>query len=190
MDLSDRHTFEQAYAEHVQGVHAAAYRVLGDRTLAQDVAQDVFLRLWRNPSAYEARRGGLGAYLRLMARSRAIDLHREGQAAGRARDRLVAVAPRDEAAQDGRPAEATSRAEERAEVGAALRVLPPAQREAILLNYWGGLTADQIAQRAAVPLGTAKSRIRLGLAKLREELAAAGGGPDRSRSESPARALA
>jgi RNA polymerase sigma-70 factor (ECF subfamily) len=58
---------------------------------------------------------------------------------------------------------------ERAEVREALGKLPEAQREAIVLAYWGGLTADQIARRAHVPLGTAKSRIRLGLARLREE---------------------
>jgi RNA polymerase sigma-70 factor (ECF subfamily) len=173
MDLSDPHHFERVYAEHERAVTAAAYRVLGDAALAQDVAQDVFLRVWRNPHAYDARRGQLGSYLRLMARSRAIDLYREGQAAGRARDRLAAVAPYDEAAPEDRPAEAARRAEERVEVGAALSVLPDAQREALVLTYWAGLTADEIARRASVPLGTAKSRVRLGLAKLRDELASA-----------------
>ena len=61
------------------------------------------------------------------------------------------------------------RDQERAEVREALGKLPEAQREAIVLAYWGGLTADQIARRAHVPLGTAKSRIRLGLARLRDE---------------------
>jgi RNA polymerase sigma-70 factor (ECF subfamily) len=68
------------------------------------------------------------------------------------------------------PPEASARAEDRAEVAAALGSLPPSQREAIVLAYWGGLTADEIANRIAVPLGTAKSRLRLGLAKLRAEL--------------------
>jgi RNA polymerase sigma-70 factor, ECF subfamily len=173
MDLSHPHHFERAFAEHERAVTAAAYRVLGDAALAQDVTQDVFLRVWRNPRAYDSRRGELGSYLRLMARSRAIDLYREGQAAGRARDRLELVAPRDEAAPDDRPAEAAQRAEEREEVSAALRRLPEAQREAVVLSYWGGLSADQIARRGSVPLGTAKSRVRLGLAKLRNELATA-----------------
>jgi RNA polymerase sigma-70 factor (ECF subfamily) len=171
MDLSDPRNFERVFAEHERAVTAAAYRVLGDAALAQDVAQDVFLRVWRNPRAYDARRGQLGSYLRLMARSRAIDLYREGQAAGRARDRLGAVAPRDEAAPEDRPAEAARRAEERAEVSAALGRLPETQREAVVLTYWAGLTADQIARRGSVPLGTAKSRVRLGLGKLRDELA-------------------
>ena len=65
------------------------------------------------------------------------------------------------------------RDQDSAEVREALGKLPEAQREAIVLAYWGGLTADQIAQRAQVPLGTAKSRIRLGLARLRDEFAVA-----------------
>jgi RNA polymerase sigma-70 factor (ECF subfamily) len=173
MDLSHPQDFERAFAEHERAVTAAAYRLLGDAALAQDVTQDVFLRVWRNPRAYDSRRGQLGSYLRLMARSRAIDLFREGQAAGRARDRLERVAPRDEAAPDDRPAEAVQRAEERDEVSAALGRLPEAQREAVVLTYWAGLSADQIARRGSVPLGTAKSRVRLGLAKLRNELAPA-----------------
>jgi RNA polymerase sigma-70 factor (ECF subfamily) len=171
MDLSHPRNFERAFAEHERAVTAAAYRVLGDAALAQDVTQDVFLRVWRNPGAYEARRGPLGSYLRLMARSRAIDLYREGQSAGRARERLESVVRRDEGAPSDRPAEAAHRAEERAEVSAALARLPRAQREAVVLSYWAGLTADEIAHRGSVPVGTAKSRVRLGLGKLREDLA-------------------
>jgi RNA polymerase sigma-70 factor (ECF subfamily) len=70
---------------------------------------------------------------------------------------------------DSRPGDATERAEARTAVRDALRGLPDAQREALVLAYWGGLTADEIAQRVHVPLGTAKSRIRLGLARLRSE---------------------
>jgi RNA polymerase sigma-70 factor (ECF subfamily) len=152
MDLSDPVTFGRIYDEHRRGVHATAYRVLGNSAAAQDVVQDVFLRVWRNPSKFDARRGELGSYLRLMARSRAVDLWREGQASGRAEDRLALAAA------------------DRSTVRDALGRLPDRQREALVLAYWGGLTADQIAARAGVPLGTAKSRIRLGLARLRGEL--------------------
>lgn len=173
MDLSRPADFERAYADHHRRVYAAAFRVLGDAARAQDVTQDVFLRLWRNPGRFDARRGDLGTYLRLMARSRAIDVVREGQAAGRAGDRLKLTAAREESRPEERPAEASERAEERDDVAAALRELPDAQREAIVLAYWGGLTADEIARRISIPLGTAKSRLRLGLDKLRTELAAA-----------------
>jgi RNA polymerase sigma-70 factor (ECF subfamily) len=173
MDLTDPTQFERVYAEHHRRVYAVAQRVLGDAAQAQDVTQDVFLRLWRHPERYDSRRGEIGPYLRLMARSRAIDLLREGQAAGRAGDRLRVVAARDEGRTDEAPVEATLRGAESAEVTAAVGELPEAQREAVLLAYWGGLTADEIARHSTVPLGTAKSRLRLALGKLRADLAPA-----------------
>jgi RNA polymerase sigma-70 factor, ECF subfamily len=166
MDLREPATFSAVYDQHVRGVHAAAYRVLGNATQAQDVVQDVFLRLWRNPHKFDARRGELGSYLRLMARSRALDLWREGQAAGRARDRLAVVGEQPPQADD-RPDVRAERSDTRRVVRDALRELPAAQREAVVLAFWGGMTADEIARRIDVPLGTAKSRIRLGMAKLR-----------------------
>jgi len=172
MQLSDHATFRQVYAEHGRGVYAAALRILGNPVQAQDVQQDVFLRLWRRPQSFDARRGDLGPYLRLMARSRALDLWREGQAAGRASDRMAVVASAEEGRVEDAPGRSAERDETRALVRAALRKLPITQREALVLAYWGGMTADQIAQRSHVPLGTAKSRIRLGLAKLREECGA------------------
>jgi len=167
--LSEPTVFEQTYDEHARGVYAAALRILGNPAQAQDVAQDVFLRLWRRPEAFDARRGELGPYLRLMARSRALDLWREGQAAGRASDRLKLVVGSDEGSVDNAPAPSAERDEARSTVRGALHKLPDTQREALVLAYWGGMTADEIARRSQVPLGTAKSRIRLGLAKMREE---------------------
>src|SRR3979409_2336207 len=86
--LSAPAAFERAYDQYARGVYRAAYRVLGSAAQAQDVVQDVFLKLWREPGKFDVRRGELGSYLRLMARSRALDTWREGQAAGRASDRL------------------------------------------------------------------------------------------------------
>lgn len=170
MNLADQTTFSRIYDAHHRGVYGAAYRILGNDAQAQDVTQDVFVRVWRSPEKYDARRGELGSYLRLMARSRALDLWREAQAAGRASDRLKVVVAMDEPRIDERPEHVAERDGDRRVVREALRALPDAQREAVVLAYWGGLTADQIARRAGVPLGTAKSRIRLGLAKLREEI--------------------
>ena len=169
MNLSDPKTFARVYDEQAPSVYAAAYRILGDGARAQDVVQDVFLRLWRRPTSFDARRGELGSYLRLMARSRALDLWRETQAAGRASDRLKIVVAADDGRPEERPSDAAEIGAARSTVRAALGRLPEAQREALVLAYWGGLTADEIARRSAVPLGTAKSRIRLGLAKLRSE---------------------
>lgn len=172
MDLSDPTTFGRVYDEHRRSVHATAYRVLNSSTAAQDVVQDVFLRVWRNPAKFDARRGELGSYLRLMARSRAVDLWRESQASGRAEDRLKVVVAHEPPRYDIQPDHLALATADRSTVRAALNRLPDPQREALVLAYWGGLTADQIAVRAGVPLGTAKSRIRLGLARLRDELAA------------------
>lgn len=176
MELSSSEGFERAYARHARGVHAAAQRVLGDPVQAQDVVQDVFVKLWRAPERFDARRGELGPYLRLMARSRALDLWREGQAAGRASERLRVLVEREEEEPDARPEPAAERGAERALLRAAVRALPEPQREAVGLAYWRGLTAHEIAQHSSVPLGTAKSRLRLGVAKLREDRAAGPGG--------------
>ncbi len=170
MNLTDPTVFGRAYDEHHRSVYGAAFRVLGNAAQAQDVTQDVFLKVWRNPGKFDQRRGELGSYLRLIARSRALDLWREGQAAGRAGDRLKIVVAQQEARTEDRPALMAEHRSERRAIHVALRSLPDVQREAVVLAYWGGLTAAQIARRAGVPLGTAKSRIRLGLTKLREEL--------------------
>ena len=168
-DLTDPAVFGRAYDEHSRSVYAAAYRVLGNSAQAQDVVQDVFLRIWRRPRTFDAGRGELGSYLRMMARSRALDLWREGQAAGRMSDRLKGVVEIADAPVDGAPAPEVERREARTAVRAALERLPIAQREALVLAYWGGMTADEISRRIEVPLGSAKSRIRLGLEKLRSE---------------------
>lgn len=169
LNLSDPAQFERAYDEHHRSVYAAAFRVLGDGAQAQDVVQDVFLRLWRRPRTFDPARGELGGYLRMMARSRALDLWREAQAAGRAQDRLKFAVADAEPRTDERPGSMAELDEERDVVRDALGRLPVPQREAVVLAYFGGLTADEIARRIQIPLGTAKSRIRLGLEKLRGE---------------------
>jgi RNA polymerase sigma-70 factor (ECF subfamily) len=170
MQLSDPAVFARVYDEHHRGVHATALRILGNAAQAQDVVQDVFLRLWRKPQKFDARRGEVGSYLRLMARSRALDVWREGQAAGRAADRLKLAVAREDARLEDRPAAMAEREGERRAVRGAVAALPEFQREAVVLAYWGGLTAEEISRRRRVPLGTVKSRIRLGLAKLRAEM--------------------
>jgi len=173
-DLGDPQVFRNAFNANHRAVYAAAFRIVGDAALAQDVVQDVFLRLWRRPGSFDPARGDLSTYLRLMGRSRALDLWRESQVRGRAADRLKLVgAGEEEPRFEEHPGMIVERREDDAEVRKALGKLPEAQREAIVLAYWGGLTADQIARREHVPLGTAKSRIRLGLARLRDEFAVA-----------------
>jgi RNA polymerase sigma-70 factor (ECF subfamily) len=165
----DVRAYEHAYDEHARGVFGAAYGVLGDPAQAQDVVQDVFLGLWREPTRFDARRGPLAHYLRMVARSRALDIWREAQVAGRASERMRALALVQEGALEARPVAAVERRAASATVRRALMRVPGPQREALVLAYWGGFTADEIARGSGVPVGTVKSRIRLGLLKLREQ---------------------
>jgi RNA polymerase sigma-70 factor, ECF subfamily len=160
--------FERLYDEHAGSVYTAAYAVLGDPAQAQDVVQEVFMRVWRRPEDFDAARGTLPNYLRLMARSRALDIWREAKVAGRARDRMKVLALRDEGRADDRPAVAVELRRDRVIVLRALARIPAVQRQAIVMAYWGGLTADEIAARSGVPVGTVKSRLRLGLMKMRD----------------------
>ena len=167
----DADAFERLYDEHSGRLLAVAHRVLGDSTLAQDVVQDVFLGLWRDPSRFDATRGPIGHYLRMVARSRALAVLREAQVAGRANDRLRSFAKVEEGPAELRPPVAAERHARSVVVRRALMRLPDVQREAIVLAYWGGLTAEEIAESSGTPLGTVKSRIRLGVLKLRDQCA-------------------
>src|SRR4051795_13378965 len=115
--------FDALYRKYWRGVFGAAYRVLGRVAEADDVAQEVFLRHWRKPRRFDAGRGELGSYLRLMARSRALDLWRREHAATRARDRLAMLTVPDEVPLDERPETAAAQSAMRAPVGAAMRRL-------------------------------------------------------------------
>jgi len=174
-DLRDPACFARVFDEHARGVHVSAQAVLRDEARAEDVVQDVFLRLWRRPDSYDASRGPLGSYLRLMARSRALDLWREAEVRDRTRRRVEADADAVTPPTADAPDAAALRAADRAAIVDALAVLPSEQRHAVALAYWGGLTAEEIADRSGVPLGTVKSRIRLGLHKLRRSLMASAG---------------
>jgi RNA polymerase sigma-70 factor (ECF subfamily) len=156
--------FARIYQEHAAGVVRAAARVLRDTALAEDVAQEVFLGLWRG-SGYDAARGPLGPYLRLQARSRALDVLRNSRAGDRRMARLKERTVLDSAVAEA-PQHTVLRAADRDLALSAVRRLPVDQRRAIGLTYWADLTAQQAADLDGIPLGTAKSRLRLGLHKL------------------------
>ena len=169
MDLSDPRQFEDAYKLHATRVRNVAQRVLSDAAAAEDVAQEVFVRLWQRPALFDARRGSLAAFLSVMARSRALDRLRAEDARTRARDRLGELHAVSPVAEEG-PAEAVLRHAERDELMAAVRRLPQAQRETVTLAYGAELDSAEIASRTNVGRATARSRLRLGLGKLRTEL--------------------
>jgi RNA polymerase sigma-70 factor (ECF subfamily) len=157
--------FVDAYEQHADGVRRAAAEVLHDRAQAEDVAHEVFIALWRHPERYDAGRGALGAYLRVMARSRALDSARSASAANRARARLELATAPDDRVESAAGADAL----EHAPIRTAVRSLPRPQREAVALAFWGGYTSVEISRRCKVPLGTVKSRVRLALRRLRED---------------------
>lgn len=172
-DLHDAQDFERAYRELRPRAFAAALSVLRDPMAAEDVVQDVFAQLWRRPRAFDANRGVLRSYVTMLARSRAVDRWRTQSAREAAAERLAA-GTRSDAWHGRSAAEQAIEREGAAHVVTVLDRLPTAQREAVLLAYGQELTAREIAQVAGVPLGTVKSRVRLGLEKLRESVESVG----------------
>lgn len=170
-DLRDPTQFQAAYQSLSPLAFSAANRVLRDAGAAEDVVQDVFMQLWRRPGAFDPSRGGLSRYVAMLARSRAMDRWRSRSARDAAVERSVQEARLQPDAQES-AAEPVIRRERSTRVLHALEDLPTDQREAVLLAYGRGLTAQEIARAADVPLGTAKSRVRLGLQKARVSLKA------------------
>jgi len=171
IDLRDPQQFSRAYSEHTSAMLTAANRVLRDPAAAEDVVQDAFMYLWKNPKAFDERRGSLSTYLPMLARSRALDRWRTRSAREAALERSRAQV-RIERQVDEDAAEPVIRRDRSRTVLRAIDGLPGEQRVAVLLAFGGELTAKEIASAAGVPLGTAKSRVRLGLQKARTELKA------------------
>jgi RNA polymerase sigma-70 factor (ECF subfamily) len=172
LSLHDRHAFEEIYDRYGDLVYSTALRVLRDPHLAEDISQEIFVRLWRKPDGYVAERGRFLTWLISVTRNRAVD---EVRARGR-RQRHETASPEEQerefpAGTADDPALNAQHAEQRRIVRAALAELPPEQRQVIELAFFGGLTQREIADRLSQPLGTVKTRIRLGMQKLRARLA-------------------
>ena len=155
------------YDRHGRTVFGALYRMLGAPEPAEEVVQDAFHAVWRGAGTYRADRGSVRTWLLAIARNAAIDWRRTK---GRRTDREAAI---DEAAELVEEIRVDDRviASLRAErVRAAVASLPDEQRVVLSLAFWSGLSQSEIASRTRTPLGTVKSRVRLGMSKLRDQL--------------------
>jgi RNA polymerase sigma-70 factor (ECF subfamily) len=173
---ADPRALELIYERHSRGVYSLALRLLGDGPAAEEVVQETFLKLWRQPEAYQPSRGRLFAWLLGVAHHRAVDLLRRRQL--EERHRLAPVSTSESlvelldnlglASADDDPQARLGNLEQRIALERALGRLPAEQRLALELAYYRGLTQAQIAAYLVEPLGTIKTRMRLALQQLRK----------------------
>jgi RNA polymerase sigma-70 factor (ECF subfamily) len=172
----DARAFELLYDRHGRAAFSLAYRMVGNRVSAEDITQEAFLSIWRSRLRYDQGRGSVRTWVLGIVHNRAIDGLRRSIVHDRRRETLEGVEERYEASE--RTDVEAARREEARSVRSALSTLPEDQRRAIELAYFGGFSQSQIAEVLNEPIGTVKGRMRLGLEKLRRQLAegfAAGG---------------
>jgi len=160
LKAGDQGAMAELYDRYSSVVHAVALRVLGDTGAAEDVLQEIFLQLWRNPSLFDASRGSLGSWLAVITRNRAIDSLRKRRPETDIEDVVLSVAP-DLAGE-------AERARVAEKVRGVMGTMTPVQRSALEMAYWEGMSHSEIADRTGEPLGTVKTRIRAGLIVLRK----------------------
>lgn len=164
----DRHAFELLYDRLAPRLYGFALRMLKNAGTAEDVVQEVFLTLWQKAGDFQRHRGEVMAWLMTLCRNRCIDRMR-GEAR---RPVLQSLSNQPEiqgsfAGRDGSPLEHALHGEEQRRIIAALQKLPAEQRELIEKAYFDGMTQSEIARQMGIALGTVKTRIRLGMQKLR-----------------------
>ena len=159
---------ETLYDRYHSMAYALALRITTETGLAEDVVQDSFLGVWRNAARYAEAKGSVRGWLLAIVRHRAIDAVRRQRASVAIGEEADEAVPRALTLPDIWP-EVAGRLDAE-QIRLAMTALPPAQRDVIELAYFDGLTQREIAERTHAPLGTVKSRIRLGLASLRDQL--------------------
>jgi RNA polymerase sigma-70 factor (ECF subfamily) len=172
----DRSAVDDLYARFRRPAFALARRILADDALAEDVLQEVFLSVWRDPAAFDRARGSVASWLLAVVHHKAVDLVRREES-----QRRRQVQAEDEMALDAPMA--TRDVEDDAwsrvvgeQVRTAMGLLSPPQREALALAYYGGYTQREVAALTGTPLGTVKTRMLAGMRRLKQELGGAGGG--------------
>lgn len=160
-------TFEDAYREHAGAVLGQAHRLLGDRARAEEVTQEIFLRLWGRPDRFDPARGSLRTFLLTDCHGRSIDVIR-AETARRLRDERGRRG--DDRRADTDIADDVCSADMHDRVGRLIQTLPEQEREVITLAYTTGVTYEQVAVMLELPEGTVKGRIRRGLRRLRFQM--------------------
>ncbi|MBA2565107.1 MAG: sigma-70 family RNA polymerase sigma factor [Gemmatimonadetes bacterium] len=163
----DTQAFAVLYDRTSGYVFGLLLRILHDREIAEEVAQEIYLQLWRTAATFDAKRSSVLAWIAMVARSRAIDRLRSDLSQRDALQELSAEAP---PSGNPDPAEEASLRERRAWVREAVGSLPVEQRRTIELAFFEGLTHTEIASRTDTPLGTVKTRIRSAIGKLEQAL--------------------
>ncbi|MFN2389862.1 MAG: RNA polymerase sigma factor [Actinomycetota bacterium] len=176
----DEGALREVIARHGGVVLGMARRVVADASLAEEVAQDTFLALWRRPGSYDRGRGTLRGFLLGVARNKAIDRVRREESLRRATDALIAES--DPTSGEASSTELMDRMDERQIITRALGTLSAVQREVIVLAYFGGRTYREVASELGIPEGTAKTRMRDGLIKLRRVMEGTEGWTERTTS--------
>jgi len=166
---------EDLYRRYASQVRALAYRMASSEEVCDEVVQEVFIAVWRHAREFNPERGGVGVWVRSMARHKVIDVVRRHQRI----DRRNGPIPQDLPARGPSVDEVAALDLERERILEAVAGLPEVQRAAIELAFWGGMSHTQVAARLGIPLGTAKTRIRTGLFRIRADLARDGLGHDR-----------
>ena len=170
VERKDPAAFEIVYDRHGGPAYSLAYRIVGDRLVAEEVTQEAFLSVWRSGARFDRARGSVRTWLLGVVRNRAIDvLRREAGRAPTVSLELETV-PEQESRFEPTDAEALRRAAGR-EVRGALAALPDDQVKVVQLAYFGGLSHSEIAEVLGMPLGTVKGRMRLAMEKMRATLA-------------------
>jgi len=165
----DPRAFELLYDRHGGAAFSLAYRMVGKRVTAEDIVQEAFLSIWRSRMRYDQARGSVRTWVLGIVHNRGVDALRRGAVHDRRRETMEGVEERQEAP-ERTDVEAVRREEARS-VRSALDELPDDQRRTIELAYFGGYSHSQIADLLGEPIGTVKGRMRLGLDKLRRQLA-------------------
>ncbi len=159
----DDHALAEVFDRLAPAAYGAALRVLGNGAAAQDVVQDLFVELWSKPDRYDPEAGTLRTFLTVQARHRAVDVVRSELRRIARQERHHRLTP---GQQLPSPCDEVAAAQAATAVRAAVRELPDGQRRVVELAYFKGLTCREVALAAGIPEGTAKSRLRLALAKL------------------------